>query len=396
MNGCFLAQGYVVCVPQLTMMLLCWILFWLPFLVRSQPRPLTSIPVCTDTEPVSVNLLQRSPALAHRPARPHVGADDTLVLLASDNKMIDKCLATAQTVRSGGMYQGAVAYVLDDVASLDKLQIASFNSLNVEVLSLEHVLHSADPLGNSAHLAKLTPPPCNFDRDCPNAARRLRGWRGYYVKTLATMTSYWTTRYSRALWMDCGMVVSSPPLADMFSEIDVRGRLLARSDYLSFPIVRNTTLATQFHPPCETSLFDALVDEYRQYLLRKDYFTTTTMLYDTALLGFRNEVLKDVVMLYRKWSLIADSDQAALNLYWGPSGRNLWVQLPVRRDDIHGPDCFYDYENRTNTKEGCSSYVMNKLLISPEADAYVNQGPWVQDAYLEAEMCISEGALSIR
>jgi hypothetical protein len=83
------------------------------------------------------------------------------------------------------------------------------------------------------------------------------------------------------------------------------------------------------------------------------------MLYDTSILGEQNAALRDIVELYNGAAgRIAIDDQAIVNYYFGPLGKNVWAQLPRQRGERASPDCFYDYHNSPN--QGCSSYILVK------------------------------------
>ena len=59
------------------------------------------------------------------------------------------------------------------------------------------------------------------------------------------------------------------------------------------------------------------------------------------------------------WQAISDSDQSALNLYWGPLGANRWQVMPRWRKK---GGCFFDYFpfDLNGKSHGCSSYLLNK------------------------------------
>ena len=78
--------------------------------------------------------------------------------------------------------------------------------LSTRAFGLSVGLHAPSAgLGDRADgIVTEPPPPCST-----LPAKRLEGWRGYYFKVLASMSSFWGRHYHRMLYLDCGMQVTT-------------------------------------------------------------------------------------------------------------------------------------------------------------------------------------------
>ena len=73
----------------------------------------------------------------------------------------------------------------------------------------------------------------------------------------------------------------------------------------------------QFHPECNHSLFAQLLQrrarsvDSSQLELEVDFFNSAVMLYDTAILGYRNRALKGIIRLYHEYGVRLSGIQTA-------------------------------------------------------------------------------------
>jgi hypothetical protein len=102
------------------------------------------------------------------------------------------------------------------------------------------------------------------------------------------------------------------------------------------------------HRQFDTALLDSsdtkrdFVKHYGSFL-KKDYFQTTLMIYDTAIL--EPDTVSRLFELNEKYPIAVRMDQGILNLYFNCE-RSLWKQIPV--SDAKG--FLYDYLERENCK----------------------------------------------
>lgn len=106
---------------------------------------------------------------------------------------------------------------------------------------------------------------------------------------------------------------------------------------------------------CDPTLYKELNTTYN---LEVDYFQTTIMLYDTAILT--PNLLPDIVAMYHKWSEVAESDQSIFSLFFGNQGNNMWRQIPTAKEY---DGLLYDYTPRKDQNRFFYDYHMTKNLF---------------------------------
>jgi hypothetical protein len=185
------------------------------------------------------------------------------VVLASDAQRTDSCALTAQSLRERA-YNGSIHYVTE-LSLVPATTLQTLLDAKVDVLDLQTLLNAAHTVNNS--WVAETPHSCKFSGvydvlRIPDTEKRSKGWRGYYLKTLAAFTSYWRhpAGFDRVLYVDCGARALASQLTEFFTEIDSAGRLLAERDADEFtdPAFTALGLSSQFLSQCNQSAYGEL------------------------------------------------------------------------------------------------------------------------------------------
>ncbi|KAL1528183.1 hypothetical protein AB1Y20_009543 [Prymnesium parvum] len=269
--------------------------------------------------------------------------EDVAILFAFDQVQYSiRCETTIYAVRREGNYSGPIEVVAPRGFAFSR-------DYNLRMRTLEQVVGTSE--------VPLEPPrPC----DLLNEKRR-QGWRGYYTKTLASMSSYWAMRYRRIIFMDCGMQVHRS-LAPLVS-FDPGHRLVAHS--ACYPEYK-WGMEHVIHPECGKAAARELAFAYPK-ALKADFFQSTLMIYPTDLLGRSHEALRDIVGLYQRFGAVVEGDQELLSLYWIHK-RSAAGTLP-----LVAPHCLYDYLPRKPHPHNCRTFVVLHRELHKQAKQH-----WVE------------------
>ena len=243
-----------------------------------------------------------------------------IVTLCNDN-FVDIAADLVRLVRGAGKYDGALVVLFSGTRALHK---PDFSNYNVTLKQVSELF--------PAHLREAPPAPCAKEGD-GYRQKRVDRWSSYYAKT-AVFSDYFK-QWDVVLWMDARNGVYRP-LAPFFDEIDSRGKLLANPD--NWPGYEDSwKLGGQFFADCDEVLFSRLASRYD---LTQNYFQSTTMLFDTALLDATT--LTDIAGLFVEYSRITGSDQPIFSIYWDLI-RGVYEPLPYRLKSLQTP---YDFHRR--------------------------------------------------
>lgn len=152
-------------------------------------------------------------------------------------------------------------------------------------------------------------------------------------------------QWEYVFYIDCGITICRPvqPIIDS----KIQGKILASPDPWG-PFVNKWSLGTQFdntHPG-----YEQLNDTY-DLLGTKNYFNTSVMLFDTALI--EENLTRELYSLATKHPFSITNDQAIIALYFIHIN-NSWIELP-KNDEIQN---FYEYKT---TRKG-KPHIMYKML----------------------------------
>lgn len=300
------------------------------------------------------------------------------ILLSSDSKITDKCIETSESLRKMN-YTGSISYVTE-LDQLDSATRTVFDTLNVEMLDLKTILELGNPGDGALALLNNTPPRCDFAaaftaKSPPRsndyswgpgavyAAKRAKGWGGYYWKVLAAFNSYWRTSrmLDRILWLDCGAVALAPSIETVFTHMDSTDKLIAQDDWVIF----GKSLRDGCERACNETTYNNLWGSYDDLLGDRSEihsFNSAFMIYDTALLGQNNSELHEIRNVFMEYpARTVSGDQEVLNFHFGPLNKNKWTNVPTQRPGADEGSCFYAY-----LKEGayqptnCTNYLIVK------------------------------------
>jgi hypothetical protein len=247
------------------------------------------------------------------------------VLLVTNAAYLSRALKTILEVRVFGRFQGDIVLMVGD-----------------------DLLHALPVLRRS--LLRIIPIH-RKDLDLTNHLDQLRGGIGLggpeFSKTFQYHKFYCfdvaLRRWNRILYIDAGMRVNNPIRSLL--KLECEGALLAHSD--AFPEFK-WVLRNQFN----FEDFPKALEEMKGHVsLESDYFQTTMMLYDSAII--RPSSVSELLALLEQFPNSRTNDQGIINL-WALE-RRLWKPLPTNRVNRRVP---YDFCQRGALKVG--DYTMLK------------------------------------
>lgn len=162
-------------------------------------------------------------------------------------------------------------------------------------------------------------------------------------------------KWNRVLYLDAKMRIYAP--LDPLFRVDCSGSLVAHSD--AYPDFQ-WTLSDQFNfvdfPELRSKLSE-VAD------LSSDYFQTTMMYYDTAII--EDGTVTELIELSRTFPNSRTNDQGIINIW--AQNRGIWKKLPTKR---HGTRFLYDFHERPGC--GPEDYLMVKYPKIPKKSI-----PWL-------------------
>jgi hypothetical protein len=257
---------------------------------------------------------------APRPQKPSTASRRSTVIVSLCNDDFSPIVADlVRLVRCIGAYDGPIVVLYSGTRALSEPVFAAFNVTMQEVTALF-----------PADLRAVPQPPCAKAGDYTRK-KRIDRWSSYYAKT-AIFSSYFK-QWDTVLWLDARTAVHRP-LSPFFDEIDVKGKLIASPD--NWPGFEDTwKLSNQFFAECDTKLYAHLSARYD---MSRDYFQSTVMLFDTAIVGA--ESFRDIALLFREFSRIGGSDQPFFSIYWDQI-RRVYEPFPYRLKSLQTPYDFF-------------------------------------------------------
>ena len=146
-------------------------------------------------------------------------------------------------------------------------------------------------------------------------------------------------KYGTIFYIDIGMKIYRP-IQPFFDLPSVKDSLIAHSD--CYPYQNGWNLYNQFAISGYPQLGQELLKEFKN--LYRDYFQTTTMIYDTNIIT--EERWNDILRLFYKYPFAITNDQAILALYF--TEEKGWKKMDPS---------MYDYMKRSNNID----YIMTKI-----------------------------------
>jgi len=188
-------------------------------------------------------------------------------------------------------------------------------------------------------------PDIPFSEECIEAIHDISRERFWFRKRFQYHKLYlfhpWFKQWNYIFYIDCGIKIYS----DIQPILDERkpNRLVAHSD--AYPTYERK-LAINFSSE-NTDLFQRLASTYK---LDIDYFQTTIMLYDTAII--HEEIVPRLIRLTEDYPISITNDQGIIALYF-TCVEPVFQQIRIRTDELY----LYDYFPRSFGDK----YIMTKL-----------------------------------
>ncbi|PKP56211.1 MAG: hypothetical protein CVT88_08340 [Candidatus Altiarchaeales archaeon HGW-Altiarchaeales-1] len=248
------------------------------------------------------------------------------IILVTNKKYIGKSINTLNQIRQIGQYSGDVVLLIgDDLVSdidqytngLENVIIKHFPDFDrsdiIEILRQK-------PIGSGSGVTKF-----------------------FQFHKLYCFHTYFHN-WKKCFYIDSGMQIFKP--LDKIINLECNNKLLAHSD--AYPYKLGWLLERQFDNQQFPELYAKLKNEYELFI---DYFQSTMMLYDTAII--KDNTLEELIKLSNRYINSITNDQGILNLYFN-SRRKLWEQIRLRDESTN----YYDFFERDNLQ--WSDYIMLK------------------------------------
>jgi hypothetical protein len=157
-------------------------------------------------------------------------------------------------------------------------------------------------------------------------------------------------KYKKIFYIDIGMQIYKP--LQPFLDLDCTNCLLAHSD--AYPYKNSWSILNQFAIRSDHQLAYQLINEFPE--INRDYFQTTTMIYDTSII--KDNTFEKLVELLFKYPFSITNDQAIIALWFEPideSNTSAHKQIDRKCWKRMNPN-MYDYCKRSSDID----YIMTK------------------------------------
>ena len=251
---------------------------------------------------------------------------DICVVFVCDMAYFDKFIHTCAQLITKGAYDGTICLVIgDDLHHSELLHCDFIKKNHIIIRHFPNIQFSQEFLhiNNQIHT------------DGRHVTKKFQWHKLHLFKPFFKQWSY-------VFYMDCGMTIFSD-ISPILNEA-TENALLAHSD--AYP-----TYEWKLHTQFDTHNTDLFTKLNGKYNLNVDYFQTTIMLYDTAIIT--TDTYDDLLRLTYDFPISRTNEQGIIALYF-TNVHLLFKQIKTHNEQLF----FYDYLSRNNGNK----YIMLKSV----------------------------------
>jgi hypothetical protein len=251
---------------------------------------------------------------------------DVCVVFLCNKQYFNKFIYTCNQLITNGKYNGNICLVIgDDLHNSDLLNCDVINNNNIIVKHFANIQFSNDFLEINNKIIT----------DGRNISKKFQ-WHKLHLFNI------FFKQWNYIFYLDCGINIFSDisPIINTMT----KNTLLAHSD--AYP-----TYEWKLHNQFDKNNIEYFTKLNNTYNLNIDYFQTTIMLYDTAII--KNDTYNDLLNLTYEYPISKTNEQGIIALYF-TNIQPLFGQIKTHNEVLY----FYDYLSRNNNNK----YIMLKSI----------------------------------